>query len=118
MESGYEKDPRDHEGLLGAPHEQEPQALLDQKVILESRGFQVLQRTQAAQGIRGPRGTQDPGGRRDPWGHKVIQDSKASREIQDGLGLQELQDLVVRKALREIQDGQDREEQTGSMESA
>ena len=52
MESVSEKDRLVHAAFLGALHERAPQALQDRKVILESRGFQVLQRTQEARDTR------------------------------------------------------------------
>ena len=111
MESGYEKDPRDHEAFLGALHEQELRAPQDLRETQDRGVIQGLRRTQEAQDLWDHVETQDPEARRDQLDHVETQDRKASREIQDGQDSRETQDLSVRKASREIQDGQDRKGQ-------
>jgi len=108
LESGYEKDPRDHEAFLGALHEQEPQAPQDLKERPDREVFQGLRRTQEAQDLWDHVEIQDPEARRDQLDHVETQDRKASREIQGGQDSRETQDPPVRKASREIQEIQDR----------
>jgi hypothetical protein len=113
LESGYEKDPRDHEGLLGALHEQEPQALLDRKVILESRGFQVLQRTQELQARQDLKEIQGQKAILDQLANKVIRDSKGQSVLKVVLGNKDLRDCQAHRA---VPDTRGRQESKGQEE--
>ena len=103
MESVSEKDRLVQEALLGALHEQEPRALLDQKGIQDREVCQGRQRTLAAQDTRDLKDIQAPEAIQDQLAHKVIQDRKASREIQDGLGNKDRRDCQVHKVKPDTQ---------------
>lgn len=113
MESGYEKDPRDHEGLLGALHEREPQDLLDRKVILESRGFQVLQQTPELQARQDLKEIQDQKAILDQLAHKVTRDSKGQsvpKVALDNKDRQDCKENEVKPGTRDLQESKDQEE--------
>ena len=102
MESVSEKDRLVHAAFLGALHERAPQALQDRKVILESRGFQVLQRTQELQARQDLKEIQGQKAIQDQLDPRVMRDSKGQSVLKVGL---DSKDQLVRKESREIPDG-------------
>jgi hypothetical protein len=113
LENVSEKDPRDQGALLGALHEQEPQALLDRKVILESRGFQVLQRTQELQARQDLKEIQGQRAIPDQLAHKVIRDSKGQsvpKVALDNKDRQDCKENEVKPGTRDLQESKDQEE--------